>query len=107
MPGTGVEVEVVTATGLSVQNHQPEGHPQTQTLEPLDVQEPSHETDNIDNDETTYPSGIKLWMAVISVCMVSLIVGLDLTIVAATVPSLTNYFKTVRDIGWYSSAYSL
>lgn len=28
----------------------------------------------------------------------------DLTIVAVTVPSLTDQFKTVNDIGWYSAA---
>ncbi len=58
-------------------------------------------------DEVTYPSGIRLWMAVASCCTVSLLHGLDLTIVAAAVPSLTNYFQTVADIGWYSSAYAL
>lgn len=28
----------------------------------------------------------------------------DLTIVAVSVPSLTNQFKTVADLGWYSAA---
>jgi MFS family permease len=60
-----------------------------------------------DDDEIIYPSGIRLWMAVASLCIVSVLFGLDLTIVATTVPSLTNYFQTVEDIGWYSSAYSV
>lgn len=77
------------------------GHPQEQ----LAVQEPAQISDNI--DETSYPSGIRLWMAVASCCIVSFLHGLDLTIVAAAIPSLTNHFKTVADIGWYSSAYSL
>ena len=58
-------------------------------------------------DQGSYPSGIRLWMAAASCCTVSFLHGLDLTIVAATVPSLTNHFKTVADIGWYSSAYAL
>ena len=33
--------------------------------------------------------------------------GLDLTIVAPTVPSITNEFKTVSDIGWYSAVYGM
>lgn len=72
----------------------------SQSQEQLTIIEP------IEADET-YPSGVRLWMTVISCCTVSLLHGLDLTIVAATVPSLTNHFKTVADIGWYSSAYSL
>lgn len=42
-------------------------------------------------------------MAFVSLCTVSLLFGLDLAIVAATIPGLTNYFKSVEDIGWYSS----
>ena len=81
------------------------GHPREQ----LTVQEPTQEPtqDSAAADEAFYPSGIRLWLAVASCCIVSFLHGLDLTIVAATVPSLTNHFKTVADIGWYSSAYSL
>ncbi|RYP55442.1 hypothetical protein DL769_010170 [Monosporascus sp. CRB-8-3] len=75
--------------------------PGSQALQQLDVQ------DATPDDGINYPSGVKLWMAVVSLCAVSFLFGLDLTIVAAAVPSLTNYFKTVEDIGWYSSAYSV
>lgn len=75
--------------------------PGLQSLEQLEVQEASHD------DESNYLSGTRLWIAICSLCTVSFLFGLDLTIVAATVPSLTNYFKTVEDIGWYSSAYSV
>lgn len=37
-------------------------------------------------DQVTYPSGLLLWMVVASCCTVSFLHGLDLTIVAATVP---------------------
>ncbi|KAK2595087.1 hypothetical protein QQS21_007172 [Conoideocrella luteorostrata] len=76
-----------------------------QPREQLTVQESAQDSAAI--DEAIYPSGIRLWMAVASCCIVSFLHGLDLTIVAATVPSLTNHFRTVADIGWYSSAYSL
>jgi len=72
-----------------------------QPREQLEIQEPQSEEDII------YPTGMKLWMAFLSLCTVSVLYGLNLAIVAATIPSLTNYFKTVGDIGWYSSAYSL
>lgn len=69
------------------------------------VQEPTQDSAPV--DDAIYPSGFRLWMAVASCCIVSFLHGLDLTIVAAAIPSLTNHFKTVADIGWYSSAYSL
>jgi MFS family permease len=90
-------IAVETAPKQAMEPGLTPGHPQEQ----LSIQDTQPE------DETTYPSGIKLWMAIASLCLVSILHGLDLTIVAATVPSLTNYFKTVADIGWYSSAYSL
>ncbi|KAH8662601.1 major facilitator superfamily domain-containing protein [Xylariales sp. PMI_506] len=80
------------------------GQPQEQ----LTVQDaPARSDGGGGGDDVVYPTGIKLWMAVISCCTVSFLWGLDLTIVAAAVPSLTNYFGTLEDIGWYSSAYAL
>lgn len=76
-----------------------------QPREQLMVQEPTQDSAPV--DDAIYPSGFRLWMAVASCCTVSFLHGLDLTIVAAAIPSLTNHFKTVADIGWYSSAYSL
>ncbi|KAJ3566810.1 hypothetical protein NPX13_g6996 [Xylaria arbuscula] len=57
--------------------------------------------------EISYPQGVKLQTTVASLCIVSLLYGLDLAIVAAALPSLTNYFQSIKDIGWYSSAYSI
>ena len=107
--------EVVASMGQGTSGSADVIHPNTATLrqgtgtgatagkpqDQLDIQEPPAE------DEIVYPTGIKVWMAFVSLCTVSLLFGLDLAIVAATIPSLTNYFKSVEDIGWYSSAYSL
>lgn len=57
--------------------------------------------------EVSYPCRIKLQTTIASLCVVSLLYGLDLAIVAAALPSLTNYFQSIKDIGWYSSAYSI
>jgi MFS family permease len=43
----------------------------------------------------------------VALLLVSFLHGLDLTIVAVAVPSLTNQFKTVSDIGWYSATYGI
>src|SRR4051794_37895423 len=60
-----------------------------------------------DEDNIQYPTGPQLWLNMIAVLLVCFLHGLDLTIVAVTVPSLTNQFKTLNDIGWYSAVYGL
>ncbi|KAH7020779.1 major facilitator superfamily domain-containing protein [Microdochium trichocladiopsis] len=67
--------------------------------------DPSH--DENEPDDMAYPTGTKRWLAVSSLFAAAVLHGLDLTIVAAAIPSLTNDFHTLDDIGWYSSAYSL
>lgn len=69
------------------------GHPQEQ----LEVEEPAP----IDN--VVYPSGTQLYLVASSMILTLFLTGLDLTIVAPCVPSLTNEFHTIADIGWYSS----
>ncbi|KAK9777072.1 putative Major facilitator superfamily domain-containing protein [Seiridium cardinale] len=69
--------------------------------EQLQVDEPGADEDVV------YPTGVKLWSAMASIFTVSLLHGLDLTIVAAAVPSVTDQFRAIEDIGWYSSAYSV
>lgn len=75
--------------------------------EQLEVQEPGTSDNHVSDDEISYPTGAKLWMAVASLFAAMILHGLDLTIVAVTIPSLTNEFHTLEDIGWYSSAYSV
>ncbi|KAK2758190.1 hypothetical protein FQN54_004034 [Arachnomyces sp. PD_36] len=59
------------------------------------------------DEDIVYPTGPKLWLTIGSMCIAQFLHGLDLTIVAVTVPSLTDEFKTLSDIGWYSAAYGL
>ncbi|KAL8834114.1 MAG: hypothetical protein Q9170_003917 [Blastenia crenularia] len=63
--------------------------------------------DEESEERDTYPSG-KKWAALVAALALALVlVGLDNTIVATAVPSITNEFKTIADIGWYSSAFRL
>lgn len=70
-----------------------------QPEEQLDIEEP----DPTDNTDATYPRGTQLYLVTSSMILTLFLVGLDLTIVAPCVPSLTNAFHTIADIGWYSS----
>ncbi|KAM0351163.1 hypothetical protein ACHAPU_002948 [Fusarium lateritium] len=61
--------------------------------EALEVEEPQNE------ENTIYPTGIKLWSTMASMAIVCFLSGLDLTIVAVAVPSITDEFQTIADIG--------
>ncbi|KAB8218887.1 major facilitator superfamily domain-containing protein [Aspergillus novoparasiticus] len=57
--------------------------------------------------EPNYPTGTKFWFTVIALCVILILGGLDANIVATAVPSITNHFHTLADVGWYSSAFRL
>lgn len=73
-----------------------------QPTEQFEIEEPRSTSQT-----KTYPVGIKLWLNLSSMLICLLLRGLDLTIVAVAVPSLTNEFKTLADIGWYNSSISM
>lgn len=58
-------------------------------------------------DETKYPTGIRFWLIILCNALVLIFMGLDTSIVSTAVPSITDEFHTVRDVGWYSSAFRL
>ncbi|KAF5593029.1 major facilitator superfamily transporter [Fusarium pseudocircinatum] len=68
----------------------------------LEIEEPRDDEDN-----TVYPTGPKLWSTMASMAIACFLSGLDLTIVAVAVPSITDEFQTISDIGWYSAAYGM
>lgn len=58
-------------------------------------------------DETKYPTGIRFWLIILCNGLVLVFMGLDTSIVSTAVPSITDEFHTVADVGWYSSAFRL
>lgn len=99
-----LSVEQETYVGSSsLQNQQqqpPHGATSEQIPESLHIQ-PDPST------ESKYPTGSKFWCTVLALCVVMILGGLDANIVATAVPSITNHFHTVADVGWYSSAFRL
>lgn len=69
---------------------------------------PSHNTSPpITNDGIVYPTRTKLILIVASLCMCVFLVALDQTIIAPALGTITNDFKSVKDIGWYGASYLL
>jgi MFS family permease len=54
-----------------------------------------------------YPTGAKLWLIMLTMAAVLILASIDMNIVATAVPSITDHFHTVADVGWYSSAFRL
>ncbi|KAG9251473.1 major facilitator superfamily domain-containing protein [Emericellopsis atlantica] len=63
--------------------------------------------DAADEAATVYPSGLKLTLIIVSLCMCVFLVALDQTIIAPALGAITAEYKSVKDIGWYGSAYLL
>ncbi|KAB8300472.1 hypothetical protein EYC80_000642 [Monilinia laxa] len=55
--------------------------------------------------EGRYPSWKKLSVVMLSLYLCILIVSLDRTILGTAIPTITNEFHSLEDVGWYASAY--
>ncbi|KAH7146241.1 major facilitator superfamily domain-containing protein [Dactylonectria macrodidyma] len=84
-------------TAVSPSNH-------SRHIENLEIED---ESNGRTEEGVIYPSGPKLWSTMISLCIACFLSGLDLTIVAVAIPSITDQFETIADIGWYSAAYGM
>ncbi|CAK1354643.1 uncharacterized protein RHO25_001576 [Cercospora beticola] len=56
---------------------------------------------------THYASGIKLVLTTVGLGLTIFCIALDSTIIATAIPSITDDFSSINDIGWYGSAYFL
>ncbi|KAL8717164.1 MAG: hypothetical protein Q9225_005574 [Loekoesia sp. 1 TL-2023] len=59
------------------------------------------------NEEIIYPTGLKLFLLGLAICLSIFLVALDSSIIATAVPRITDQFHSLNDIGWYGSAYLL
>ena len=62
---------------------------------------------NPQDDEVVYPSGLKLAVITLALCLSVLLVALDNTIIATAIPRITDDFHALDDVGWYGSSYLL
>ena len=78
-----------------------------------DSTQPNHE--GLPEESTTYeddernfqPKSLKFWTIISGVYIAIFLVALDRLIIATAIPSITNEFHSIEDIGWYGSAYML
>ncbi|KAI0021659.1 putative efflux pump [Xylariomycetidae sp. FL0641] len=58
-------------------------------------------------DGTEYPTGVKLGLITLALCLSVFLVALDNSIIATAIPKITDAFHSLPDVGWYGSAYLL
>nr|KMM68322.1 transporter protein [Coccidioides posadasii RMSCC 3488] len=74
--------------------------------QPRDAQETGEKSENA-RAEPEYASGITLLIIIIGLSLAVLLVALDNTIITTAIPTITNHFKALDDVGWYGSSYLL
>ncbi|KAF2742530.1 MFS general substrate transporter [Sporormia fimetaria CBS 119925] len=57
--------------------------------------------------EPVYPSSWNLAVILIALCLTTFCVALDNTIIATAIPSITDEFHSLEDVGWYGAVYLL
>ena len=58
-------------------------------------------------ESSMYPSKAKLIPILIAIILSIFLVALDMTIIATAIPSITDEFHSLQDVGWYGSAFFL
>lgn len=58
-------------------------------------------------EEIQYPTGLKVWLIIMSLCLAVFLVALDQTIIAPALGAITAQYGSVKDIGWYGASYLL
>ncbi|KAI1134501.1 putative efflux pump [Hypoxylon sp. FL0543] len=58
-------------------------------------------------DGTEYPTGLKLGLITLALCLSVFLMALDNAIIATAIPKITDAFHSLPDVGWYGSAYLL
>jgi hypothetical protein len=51
-----------------------------------------------------YPTGLKLNLISLALCLSVFLMALDNTIIATAIPKITDQFHSLSDVGWYGSA---
>ena len=85
----------------------PADSPKTTQAMPDTPEPPGEEDEYADAEKNFQPKSPKFWMIIIGVYLSIFLVALDRMIIFPAVPSITNEFHSVEDIGWYGSSYML
>ena len=97
--------EQISDHGSMSSQHDASHFQQSNTEKTLDNDnEPTRTTESeADDDDEKYLTGPRLILVTVSLCLATLLVALDSTILATAVPTITKYFDSLEDTAWYEA----
>jgi MFS transporter, DHA2 family, glioxin efflux transporter len=57
--------------------------------------------------EQSYPTGLRFVLLTLGLIFTIFLSALDTSIISTAIPRITDQFGTVKDVGWYGSAYTI
>ncbi|KAL8682088.1 MAG: hypothetical protein Q9186_001877 [Xanthomendoza sp. 1 TL-2023] len=60
-----------------------------------------------EEDESQYPSTKVVIVVMIALYLAMFLVALDRTVISTAIPSITDEFNSLGDVGWYGAAYMI
>ncbi|KAL9081337.1 MAG: hypothetical protein Q9159_007345 [Coniocarpon cinnabarinum] len=67
----------------------------------------NEDTGDAEAEKNFQPKSLNFWLILSGLYLSIFLVGLDRIIIATAIPSITDRFNSINDIGWYGSAYML
>ncbi|KAH6607730.1 efflux pump antibiotic resistance [Trichoderma cornu-damae] len=80
--------------------------PRDGDVEAAKPQSPALGGDGAEND-LYRPKSLQFWLVILSAFVSMFLVALDRTIIATAIPTITDDFKSLKDLGFYGSSYML
>lgn len=77
-------------------------HLENEMEEPDDSNQ-AHNPTQTQDDGHKYPTGIRLALIILALCMSVFLMALDNSIIATAIPKITDQFNSLSDVGWYGS----
>lgn len=72
-----------------------------------DLKSTISQPDSSKSTQDIRPTGLRLILIFVALCMNVLLCALDATIIATAIPTITAHFHSLEDVSWYNSAYLL
>jgi hypothetical protein len=69
--------------------------------------DPEENTESLGVETGQYLTGRPLAIVIISLCLGTFLVALDINIIGVAVPEISSVFNSLEDVAWYGSAYLL
>ncbi|RYC62856.1 hypothetical protein CHU98_g3353 [Xylaria longipes] len=79
--------------------------PEDKDKSPESLVNATQDETNDDIDPENEVTGVKLLLIHIAICLCTFLIGLDFNLIATAIPVITVEFNSIRDVGWYGSAF--